>query len=86
MCITGQAIALIHHPPRVTVHSVQDGHEVHSPPLVHKLAETARLTGVWWFKSEKQVDADSIPDIFKRGSDIVCLRDDPRTQTLILLL
>ncbi|KAI9460950.1 anaphase-promoting complex, cyclosome, subunit 4-domain-containing protein [Lactarius psammicola] len=66
----GQAIALIHHPPRVTVHSVQDGHEEHSPPLVHKLSESARLTGVWWFKNEKQAEVDSIPDIFKRGSDI----------------
>ncbi|KAH9175287.1 anaphase-promoting complex, cyclosome, subunit 4-domain-containing protein [Lactarius sanguifluus] len=49
----GQAIALIHHPPRVTVHSVQDGHEEHSPPI-----------------NEKQAEAESIPDIFKRGSDI----------------
>ena len=75
--VTGQAIALIHHPPRITIHSVQDGHEEHSPPLVHKLSESARLTGVWWFKNEKQVEVDSIPDIFKRGSDIVCLRNDP---------
>jgi len=66
----GQAIALIHHPPRITVHSVQDGHEEHSPPLVHKLSESARLKGVWWFKNEKHVEVDSIPDIFKRGSDI----------------
>lgn len=66
----GQAIALIHHPPRVTVHSVQDGHEEHSPPLVHKLSESARLTGVWWLKNEKQTEVDSIPDVFRRGSDI----------------
>jgi anaphase-promoting complex subunit 4 len=76
--ITGQAIALIHHPPRITVHSVQDGQEEHSPPLVHELPESARLTGVWWFKNEKQAEVDSIPDIFKRGSDLVCLSNDPK--------
>ena len=75
--VTGQTIALIHHPPRITVHSVQDGHEEHSPPLVHRLSESTRLTGVWWFKNEKQIEVNSIPDIFKRGSDIVCLRNDP---------
>ena len=78
MIITGQAIALIHHPPRITVHSVQDGREEHSPPLVHQLPESARLTGVWWFKNERQAEVDSIPDIFKRGSDIVCLGNDPK--------
>jgi hypothetical protein len=74
--ITGQAIALIHHPPRITVHSVQDGREEHSPPLIDELSESTKLTGVWWFKDEKQAEADSIPDIFKRGTDVVRLRSD----------
>jgi anaphase-promoting complex subunit 4 len=69
--ITGQAIALIHHPPRITVHSVQDGREANSPPLIDEIPESTRLTGVWWFKDERQAEADSIPDIFKRGADIV---------------
>ena len=67
----GQAIALIHHPPRITIHSIQDGREEHSPPFVDQLSESARLTGVWWFNDERQ-EVDSIPDIFKRGLDIVC--------------
>ena len=67
----GQAIALIHNPPRITIHSIQDGHEEHSPSFIDQLSESSRLTGVWWFKDERQ-DVDSIPDIFKRGLDIVC--------------
>jgi anaphase-promoting complex subunit 4 len=67
----GQAIALIHHPPRVTIHSIQDGCEEHLLPFVDQLSESARLTGVWWFKDERQ-KVDSIPDILKRGLDIVC--------------
>jgi len=66
----GQAIALIHHPPRITIHSIQDGREEHSPPFVDQLSESARLTGVWWFKDERQAEVDSIPDVFKRGLDI----------------
>jgi anaphase-promoting complex subunit 4 len=69
--ITGQAIALVHHPLRITVHSVQDGREEHSPPLIGEISESTRLTGVWWFKDERQAEADPIPDIFKRGTDIV---------------
>jgi anaphase-promoting complex subunit 4 len=67
----GQAIALIHHPPRVTIHSIQDGCEEHLLPFVDQLSESARLTGVWWFKDERQ-KVDPIPDILKRGLDIVC--------------
>jgi hypothetical protein len=70
----GQAIALIHHPPRITIHSIQDGREEHSPPFVDQLPESARLTGVWWFTDERKAEVDAIPDIFKRGLDIVCLR------------
>jgi hypothetical protein len=72
----GQAIALVHHPPRITIHSIQDGREEHSPPFVDQLSESTRLTGVWWFKDERQAETDAIPDIFKRGLDIVCLRLD----------
>ncbi|KAI0307739.1 anaphase-promoting complex, cyclosome, subunit 4-domain-containing protein [Multifurca ochricompacta] len=69
-CPNGQAIALVHHPPRITIHSVHDGREEHSPPFVHELSESARLTGVWWFKDDMQAETDSIPDIFQRHSDI----------------
>ncbi|KAH9985379.1 anaphase-promoting complex, cyclosome, subunit 4-domain-containing protein [Russula compacta] len=66
----GQAIALVHHPPRITIHSIQDGREEHSLPFVDRLSESSRLTGVWWLKDEREAEVDSIPDIFKRGLDI----------------
>ena len=73
-CMTaGQAIALVHHPPRITIHSIQDGREEHSLPFVDRLSESSRLTGVWWLKDEREAEVDSIPDIFKRGLDIVRL-------------
>jgi len=72
----GQAIALVHHPPRITIHSIQDGHEEHSPPFVDQLSESAKLTGVWWFKDERQAEVDTVPDMFKRGLDIVRPRVD----------
>jgi hypothetical protein len=53
------------------VHSVQDGREANSPPLIDEIPESTRLTGVWWFNDERQAEADSIPDMFKRGADIV---------------
>jgi len=66
----GQALALVRHPPRVTIHSIQDGREEHSLPFVDQVSESARMTGVWWFKDERQAEVDAIPDIFKRGLDI----------------
>ncbi|KAH9969035.1 anaphase-promoting complex, cyclosome, subunit 4-domain-containing protein [Russula dissimulans] len=66
----GQAIALVHHPPRITVHSIQDGREENSPPFVDQLSESARLTRVWWFKDERQAEVDSVPDMFNRSLDI----------------
>ena len=67
----GQALALVRHPPRVTIHSIQDGREEHSLTFVDQVSESARMTGVWWFKDERQAEVDAIPDIFKRGLDIV---------------
>lgn len=62
---------LVHHPPRITIHSIQDGHEERSLPLAHEPTDPVRLTGVWWFKDEKEAERDSIPDIFRRGQDTV---------------
>ncbi|KAJ7181678.1 anaphase-promoting complex, cyclosome, subunit 4-domain-containing protein [Mycena crocata] len=63
----GQSIAVAHDPPRVTLHSVQDGHEERS--LVVSIPSDAprHITNVWWFRTEKTVSVKSIPDIFKRN-------------------
>ncbi|KAI0312628.1 anaphase-promoting complex, cyclosome, subunit 4-domain-containing protein [Amylostereum chailletii] len=65
-----QTIVLIHDPPRITCHSIQDGHQEGVVPLVQVLDSGSRLSNVWWFTEEKKSPKSSIPDIFKRG-DIV---------------
>ncbi|KAI0068360.1 hypothetical protein BV25DRAFT_1793503 [Artomyces pyxidatus] len=66
----GQTIVLIHHPPRITFHSVQDGHQERYVPMLHELPDIARFTGVWWLLQDKRTQSSTIPDIFKRGSNI----------------
>ena len=74
LSILGQSIAVAHEPPRVTLHSVQDGHEERSLPVVVAVTSPRRsihITGIWWFQEEKTVRESSIPDIFKRNDLIV---------------
>jgi anaphase-promoting complex subunit 4 len=71
----GQSIALAHNPPRITLHSVQDGREERSLPIQSAAPSprrSHRLTNIWWFQVEKIEKARSIPDIFRRGGVIVC--------------
>lgn len=66
----GQTIVVLHDPPRITLHSIQDGRKDRDVPILHPLPEKTRLTGVWWFVEEKDTTVGSIPDIFKRGDNI----------------
>jgi anaphase-promoting complex subunit 4 len=72
--LPAQSIAVAHDPPRITLHSVQDGHEegvlpVKSPDNGHR--RSYKITGIWWFKDERLVTKASIPDIFRRNGIIV---------------
>jgi anaphase-promoting complex subunit 4 len=67
----GQSIAVAHNPPRVTLHSIQDGHEERAIPLNLPSKHSIRLTGIWWFPPEKKTTTDNIPDIFQRQGTIV---------------
>ncbi|KAL1737184.1 anaphase-promoting complex, cyclosome, subunit 4-domain-containing protein [Schizophyllum commune] len=74
----GQSIAVAHDPPRITLHSIQDGREQSSFPVE---CDT-RLTSLWWFKDERPQKKAIIPDIFKRngvitGSSLYTLRTLP---------
>ncbi|KAJ7293596.1 anaphase-promoting complex, cyclosome, subunit 4-domain-containing protein [Mycena rebaudengoi] len=66
----GQSIAVAHDPPRVTLHSVQDGNEERALPIASHFESSRRLTDVWWFRTEKTVSVKAIPDIFKRNDMI----------------
>lgn len=70
----GQTIALAHNPPRITIHSIHDGHLERSFP-VHISGLLApysfQLLRIWWFGKEPVVETKGpIPDIFKRDGVI----------------
>lgn len=77
--MTGQNIVVAHYPPRISLHSLQNGREEHSLPIQSPTGPASsppRITGVWWFKKETKADKKDMPDIFKRGNVIV---SDPDT-------
>ncbi|KAJ6519839.1 anaphase-promoting complex, cyclosome, subunit 4-domain-containing protein [Mycena sanguinolenta] len=63
----GQSIAVAHDPPRVTLHSVQDGHEERCLVLSSSSIGSGHITDVWWFRAEKTISVKAIPDILKRN-------------------
>lgn len=69
----GQNIALAHDPPRITIHSVQDGHEERVLTIRQNLRRPSlRMTTMSWFQQEKPPPSlNTIPDILKRNNDIV---------------
>ncbi|KAF5370216.1 hypothetical protein D9615_010061 [Tricholomella constricta] len=83
----GQTIAVVHNPPQVTLHSLQDGAKRLTLHISSSNAHVHRIVGVWWFQDERSVGASSIPDIFKRndvvtGSAHAILRKLPLLDTL----
>ena len=72
---SGQTIVLAHNPPRLTLHSLRSGREEQTLPIHYPSGSASsppRITGVWWFKKEKQTDSKQLPDMFKRGTVVVC--------------
>ncbi|KIY52751.1 hypothetical protein FISHEDRAFT_55726 [Fistulina hepatica ATCC 64428] len=61
----GQSIAVAHDPPRISLHSLQNGQEEKSIAITD--ASSSHLTGIWWFKHVKPLTNNVIPDIFKRN-------------------
>ena len=67
----GQSIAVVRDPPSIAIHSIQDGHRVLVLPVADE-GRSIHLSGVWWFKDEKNFkNGSNIPDIFKREHIIV---------------
>lgn len=69
----GQTIVVTHNPPRITLHSIQDGSEERSLPISPESLHPSptRLTGVWWFRQERKTDKNALPDMFRRGDVVV---------------
>lgn len=69
---TGQSVAVAHDPPKITLHSVQDGQKQLTLPVnPSSTTRPFRITGLWWFRDEKLTSINTIPDIFKRRGVIV---------------
>ncbi|RPD82564.1 hypothetical protein L226DRAFT_451057 [Lentinus tigrinus ALCF2SS1-7] len=64
-----QSVAVASNPALLTVHSIQNGRVQVSTP-VHYDKHRGDVCGVWWFREEKQVIGNGLPDIFKRGDNI----------------
>ncbi|KAF8626547.1 hypothetical protein AX15_004849 [Amanita polypyramis BW_CC] len=81
----GQSIAVIHDPPQITLHSVQDGKRLQvipTPKQSPSLRSPPRLRGIWWFRDDKVQKPSAIPDIFQRnnlitGSTLSILKNLP---------
>jgi hypothetical protein len=68
----GQSVAVAHDPPKITLHSVQDGRKRLTLPVdPSSTTGSSRVTGLWWFRDEKPTSTSTIPDIFKRRGVIV---------------
>ncbi|KAI0757002.1 anaphase-promoting complex, cyclosome, subunit 4-domain-containing protein [Daedaleopsis nitida] len=63
-----QSIAVVSNPAMVTIHSIQNGAVERSIPITDD--RRIELKGVWWFREEKKVIGNGLPDIFKRGDNI----------------
>ncbi|KAF9044704.1 hypothetical protein BDZ89DRAFT_1155514 [Hymenopellis radicata] len=65
----GRSIAVAQKQLRVTIHSIQDGHEERNIRVVLE-SSPKTYSAVWWFKQEKPVNTESGPDIFQRDNII----------------
>ncbi|RDX55874.1 hypothetical protein OH76DRAFT_1396221 [Lentinus brumalis] len=64
-----QSVAVASNPALLTIHSIQNGRVQVCIP-VHFDAYHGNVRGIWWFREEKQIVGNGLPDIFKRGDDI----------------
>ncbi|KAK2461900.1 hypothetical protein APHAL10511_006363 [Amanita phalloides] len=81
----GQSVAILHDPPQITLHSVQDGKRLLVVPIPKpstSMQPMPHLTAIWWFHDDKTQRPSSIPDIFQRndvitGSTLSILKNLP---------
>ncbi|KAA1468251.1 hypothetical protein DENSPDRAFT_877957 [Dentipellis sp. KUC8613] len=66
----GQTVVLVHDPPRITLHNIQNGREERRACPILPLDSGTHFTDVWWFPANEQKKTTSIPDVFQRGNNI----------------
>ncbi|CAL1695872.1 unnamed protein product [Somion occarium] len=81
----GTSIAVAHHPPAITLHTIEDGRQQILLPIDLPQASASkmpRLKGIWWTQSPRRQTRSTMPDLFKRrnvitGSAHSILRGQP---------
>ena len=74
MRMLGLSFLLSHHPPRLSIHSIQDGRQERSVSFSPTSHPDFRVTEVWWFRHENPPQkGPELPDFFKRNKTIVRL-------------
>jgi anaphase-promoting complex subunit 4 len=67
----GQYIAVAHNPPLITLHSLQTGRQERTLSIPSQGPKACNLTHIWWMREHRTDKKANIPDMFKRGGDIV---------------
>ena len=63
-----QSIAVVSNPGLITIHSIQNGSVERAIPIPGR---RFRVTGVWWFREQKKVTKNRLPEVIKRGENTV---------------
>lgn len=61
---------MAHHPPRLSLHSIQDGVELSSTVLQTNVDDN-HIIGVWWLKDAPVAERPGPADPFERKGNIV---------------
>ncbi|KAG9000900.1 hypothetical protein FRB93_012505 [Tulasnella sp. JGI-2019a] len=69
---SGLEIAIAHHPPRLSIHSVHDGREIRSLVIPAPKDETLvpKLAAVWWLEDAKSPEPDGLDILLCRNGNI----------------
>ena len=65
---------MISNPAMISIHSIQTGAVERSIPMASD-GRHVELKGAWWFREEKRIIGNGLPDIFRRGENIVSLAE-----------
>ncbi|KAG8875903.1 hypothetical protein FRB97_004639 [Tulasnella sp. 331] len=68
---SGLEIAVAHHPPRLSIHSVHDGREIRSLLIRNPADESLdpKLTAVWWLEDAKSAEPDGLDNLLRRNGN-----------------
>jgi anaphase-promoting complex subunit 4 len=70
--VPGRNIMIAHHPPKLTLHSLESGKEIHAIPISLR-SPSAKLSAIWWRDIPGgEHSSEPFPDIVRRRGHDVC--------------